>query len=107
MTHHDVYMRTTISINDALLEELRARAAETGKTFRQVLEETLRLGLGAGRARPQGAVFRVRPHPLGLKPGFHGVSLNQLYDQLEAEEGRYRAVHPGSQSSQRVAEDPR
>ena len=88
------------------MEELRARAAETGETFRQVLEKTLRLGLGAGRASPRREPFRVRPHPLGLKPGFHGVSLNQLYDQLEAEEGRYRAARPGNQASQRVAEGP-
>jgi len=79
-------MRTTISINDATLGELRQRADATGRSFRAVLEETLELGL-AQLSKPQArARFQVRPHPLGLKPGFEGVSLNQLYDQIEAEE---------------------
>ncbi|OIR18594.1 antitoxin VapB33 [mine drainage metagenome] len=79
-------MRTTLGINDALLRELRRRAAESGRPFRAVVEETLQLGL-ARASQPARAQrpFRVRPHALGLKPGFRGVSLNQLYDQVEAE----------------------
>lgn len=83
--HHDAYMRTTLGINDALLRQLRRRAAADGRPFREVVEETLARGLAAG-AKPAGArTFRVRPHALGIKPGFRGISLNQLYDQLEAE----------------------
>ncbi len=77
-------MRTSININDALLADLKARSSETGRTFREVLEDALRLGLAAGRGGlPK---FRVKPHSLGLKRGFQGVSLNQLYDQIEAED---------------------
>jgi hypothetical protein len=84
--HQDAFVRTTLSINDAILQQLRELARKSGKPFRQVVEETLLVGLtrqGKRRASPH---FRVRPHSLGLKPGFSGVSLNQLYDQLEAEE---------------------
>lgn len=100
-------MRTTININDALLEELKARAAESGRSLRQVLDDTLRLGLGVGRAGQSGRSFQVRPHPLGLKAGFHGASLNQLYDQLEAEEHVTRQSFGHGQPSARVAEEPR
>lgn len=80
-------MRTTIDISDALLRELRRRADRTRRPFREVVEESLQLGL-AQLANPQAKKrFRVETHPLGLKPGFRGVSLNQLYDQLEAEAG--------------------
>ena len=90
-----------MNISDALLADLKARASETGGTFREVLEETLRLGLAAGRS---GRLeFRVKAHPLGLKRGYHGVSLNQLYDQMEAE-GSLLAGRT-SESSLRVAED--
>jgi hypothetical protein len=78
-------MRTTLSINDALLRELRRRANATGRPFREVVEETLARGLAAADKPARARAFRVRPHALGLKPGFRGVSLNQLYDQLEAE----------------------
>jgi len=79
-------MRTTININDALLNELKESAATSGRSFRQTLEETLAIGL-ANTAKPKSArKFRVRAHNLNLKPGFRNQSLNQVYDQLEAEE---------------------
>ena len=92
--HHDAYMRTTLRINDVILRELRERAKRSGLPFRQVVEETLTLGLSRQSARKKGGrAFRVQPHPLGLKAAFRGLSLNQLYDQLEAEE-----TLPGSPS---------
>lgn len=78
-------MRTTLGINDALLRELRRRAHATKRPFREVVEETLARGLAGGAKPARARAFRVRPHALELKPGFRGVSLNQLYDQLEAE----------------------
>jgi hypothetical protein len=79
-------MRTTLSITDAILQQLRAEAQRSGRPFREVVEETLLLGLTRQSKRKTQTKFRVRSHPLGLKPGFQGVSLNQLYDQLEAED---------------------
>jgi hypothetical protein len=78
-------MRTTLSINDALLEEVRRRAGRSGRTFRQVLEETIALGLASSKKAKSEKRVRVRPRPLGLKAVYHKISLNQLYDQLEAE----------------------
>jgi len=31
---------------------------------------------------------RIKPLPLGMRPAVQGVSLNQVYDQLEAESDR-------------------
>lgn len=76
-------MRTTIDINDALLAELRQRAAETGRPFRKVVEETLQIGL-AGKAQ-SGKKPRLITYPVGIKPAYRGMSMNQLYDQLETE----------------------
>jgi hypothetical protein len=80
-------MRTTLDINDAVLRDLRARAREKGCPFRQVVEDALALGLAQESKGGSRRRFEVKPHRLGLKPGFGGVSLNQLYDQLEAERG--------------------
>ena len=67
------------------MKELRRRAKKLGKSFREVVEESLQLGL-AQLSRPRSNQrFQVEAHPLSIKPGFRGVSLNQLYDQLEAE----------------------
>ncbi len=79
-------MRTTLNINDAVLRDIRACAKAKKRPFREVVEETLLLGLAQQSKPKPGGRFKVKPHPLGLKPGFRGVSLNQLYDQLEAED---------------------
>ncbi len=56
------------------------------RPFRAVLEEALQRGLGA---LSQGASLKPRvtidPHPVGLKPALRAMSMNQLYDQIEAE----------------------
>ena len=80
-------MRTTLTINDDILRELRAQAAASGRSLREVVNQSLTIGL-AYLARPAARRrFRVRSHRLALKPGFRGVSMNQLYDQIESERG--------------------
>ena len=78
------FMRTTLNISDALLEELRERSKRTGRTLRQVTEDALRRGLSSPDA-PKGKV-RITPFRVGIKPAYRGMSMNQLYDQLEAED---------------------
>jgi hypothetical protein len=38
-------MRTTLTIDDGLLRQLRQKALDTGKPFKQVVNDTLRAGL--------------------------------------------------------------
>ncbi len=77
-------MRTTINISEGILEELRSLAESSGRPFRKVMEETLQRGLAA---RPTArARVTIESYPVGIKPAFKGMSMNQVYDQLEAEE---------------------
>jgi len=43
-------MRTTLTIDDGLLRQLRQRALDSGKPFKQVVNETLQAGLRASAA---------------------------------------------------------
>jgi len=79
-------VRTTIDINDAILKQVREQAGKSGQPVKRVLEELLQLGLGQVEKTASPRKFRVKAHRLGLKPAFRGQSLNQLYDQLEAED---------------------
>ena len=81
-------MRTPIDINDALLRELRSLALQQGRPFRAVLEEMLQRGLAGTAPRKRRAPVRIKPLPLGMRPAVQGMSLNQVYDQLEAEADR-------------------
>ena len=78
-------MRTTLSINDALLKEVRRRAGAAGRPFCQVLEETIALGLASAKRPRSQRKVRIQPQRLGLKAVYQKMSLNQLYDRLEAE----------------------
>jgi plasmid stability protein len=83
LKHHDVFIRTTLNISDALLAELRSRANETGRPMNATIEEVLQRGLSAETPRRKPA--KVRTFRIGVKPAYLGMSMNQIYDQLEAE----------------------
>jgi len=77
------FMRTTLNINDALLRELKHRAREERRPLTKVVNEVLQRGLGhAPRKRP---AVKLPVFDLKIKDAYRGMSLNQLYDQLEAE----------------------
>lgn len=81
--HHDAIMRTTLNISDAVLQELRRISESTRRPFRAVVEETIQKGLcRAGGARRR---ISITPHAVGVKPALRGMSMNQLFDQIEAE----------------------
>lgn len=76
-------MRTTLNISDALLEELRERSRSTNRPLRQVTEDALRRGLSTQEGPAKQ--IRIKPFRVGVKPAYRGISMNQLYDQIEAE----------------------
>jgi plasmid stability protein len=84
MMHHEVFMRTTLNISDALLEELRVRAHEAGRPMNATIEEVLRRGLAA--KTPARKAVQAKTFKVGIKPAYLGLSMNQVYDQLEAED---------------------
>lgn len=53
-------MRTTITIDDRLLDQVRQRAAELRQTISQVIEDSVRESLLRGRGDAAGDAFRVR-----------------------------------------------
>lgn len=86
-------MRTTISLEEGLLEDAKRRASESGTTLSGLITRALRAALstpaGAARKRP----FRLVTHGTGgLRPG---VSLERVYEILEAEDAAgLRAAGP-------------
>jgi hypothetical protein len=78
-------MRTTLTIDDQLAASLKQAAHDSGKTFKQIVNETLRAGL-----RPQGLApagrYRLEPASLGLpRPGIDLDKALDLADTLEDE----------------------
>jgi predicted transcriptional regulator len=84
--HHDVLMRTTLTLDDDLAERLKEIARQGDRSFKEVTNEVIRRGLSVGEDQVEGvAPFRVEASECGLKPGVDPHKLNQIYDELEAE----------------------
>ncbi len=79
-------MRTTLSLDDDVSIRLKAEVRRSGRPFKQVVNECLRLALSSRRRdRSPEPPFQVRPRDLGaLRPG---LSLDNIGDLLEAAEG--------------------
>jgi hypothetical protein len=78
-------MRTTLTIEDRIARELKEIAHRSGRSFKEVVNETLRAGLTADD-KPRPRRFRVRPVRLGNVVG--GVNLDKalaISDALEDE----------------------
>lgn len=79
-------MRTTLTIDADVERLLRHEMRRTNKSMKTVVNDALRVGLGARGKPARPPRFKVKPHAFGLKPGFDVDRLNQLVDELEASE---------------------
>lgn len=77
-------MRTTLTISDDILDQLKAVAAkERGKPFKEVVNETLRLGLKARRSATRRKPFKINSKNMGLIPGVNYEKTQDLLDYAE------------------------
>jgi hypothetical protein len=79
-------MRTTLTLDPDVAQELKTRVAERKTSFKEIVNETLRQGLSAKPKAKRAEVFRVEARALGLRPGIDPNKLNQLVDELEVQE---------------------
>jgi hypothetical protein len=79
-------MRTTLTLDPDVAERVQQVVRRSGKALKDVVNEALRHGLGLTGQPVQPRPFKVRPHSFGFKPGVDLDRINQLVDELEAEE---------------------
>lgn len=80
-------MRTTLTLDDELATALKKRAFETGKSFKEVVNDALRAGLESEQALPRPKPYSLAPISLGAP--LPGVDLNKalaLAGELEDDE---------------------
>lgn len=78
-------MRTTLTIDDDIASKLQAVTRAKGKPFKEVLNDTLRLGLAlqVKMAEEPPKPFKVKSRPLGIKDGFNYDNVGELLEQIE------------------------
>ena len=79
-------MRTTLTLEPDLAKKLKDLAHRKGMSFKQTLNEVVRRGLAVQTQQPPAEPYSVVPHRGGFRPGIDPGKMNQLVDQLEAED---------------------
>lgn len=81
-------MRTTLNIDDDVLERARALSAKLHSPFKKVINEALRAGLEQVEKPASQRPYVTKPHPMGLSPGLDLNNIQELLAQVEGEDAR-------------------
>jgi hypothetical protein len=79
--------RTTVTLEDDVVAKLRDESRRTGRSFKVVVNDAIRAGLGNRAARLATGSFQVRAQDLGVRPG---VDLDDIEGLLDIVEGPAR-----------------
>lgn len=81
-------MRTTLSLDDDVIEKARKAAEKSGRPFREIVNEALRAGLRTLSIPPDAKPYTTKPHKMGLKAGRNLDNIQELLAQMDGEESR-------------------
>ena len=90
-------MRTTVTLEPDVARMLDDYARRTRKSFKETLNDAVRLGLGRANEPTAQRDFVIEAKPMGLRAGIDGGKLNTLLDDLEAEKFLSKQSSPPSQ----------
>jgi len=81
-------MRTTLVIDDDVLDRARSVAVRLHEPFRRVVNEALRAGLQTVEEPARCRPYHTKPHGMGLRAGRNLDSIQDLLAQIEGEDHR-------------------
>ena len=77
-------MITTLTLDDDVATNLKAETKRSGRSFKDVVNEYLRLGLYAKKNERPRSPFRVQARDMGeLRPGLSLDNVGELLEQIE------------------------
>ena len=78
--------RTTLSLDEEVRAKLETEMWKSGKSFKETVNDTLRLGLLTRQEISKEKPYKVQAKDLGLKPGYN---LDKTWGLIEEIEGPY------------------
>jgi hypothetical protein len=79
-------VRTTLTLDPDVAERLERAVRGSGKGLKATVNDALRIGLGMVEKPVKPPRFKIRAFVDGLQPGIDPDKMNQLLDDLQAEE---------------------
>lgn len=83
-----LFMRTTLTIDNDVLDRARALSTKRRTPFKTVINEALRAGLDHVERPAERRRYRTKPHAMGLKSGRNLDNIQELLSQIEGEVSR-------------------
>ncbi|HJT86212.1 MAG TPA: hypothetical protein VJ732_00105 [Bryobacteraceae bacterium] len=81
-------IRTTVTLDDDVLERVKQESRVRGASFRDTLNDLLRLALAYPKREAKRGRFRVKPTHMGWRPELNYDCIGGLLDFAEGEDRR-------------------
>ena len=78
-------IRTTITLDDDVLERIKSESRSRGVSFRDTLNDLLRVALLHIEQKPRRRTLKIEPTHMGYRPGLNYDSIESLLEYGEAE----------------------
>jgi hypothetical protein len=77
-------MRTTLTLDDDVAARLKAESRRAGRPFKEIVNETLRVGLASQRVAARRPAFKIAARDLGdVRPGLRLDNVAELIEEAE------------------------
>lgn len=82
-------MRTTLTIDDDVAYGLRkVQEKEPQRTFKEIVNDLLRLGLRSEKPKAEKKEFKLITYPIGLREDLNFDKIEDLLDEIEGPDRR-------------------
>ncbi len=81
-------IRTTVTLDEDVLERVKRESRARGTSFRETLNDLLRSALLNSNAPPPRSAFRIQPFHMGYRPGLNYDSTESLLEYGEGDQHR-------------------
>jgi hypothetical protein len=76
-------MRSTLTLDDDVMAKLQKEMRRRGVSFKEIVNETLRIGLHSLRDIDEAKPFKVQARELGIIEGLNYDNIGELVEQIE------------------------
>ena len=81
-------IRTTVTLDEDVLERVKQESRARGASFRDTLNELLRAGLLGCKTPPQRRGLKIKPTHMGYRPEMNYDDIEGLLDYAEGDSRR-------------------
>ena len=83
-------IRTTVTLDEDVLERVKQESRERGEPFKKTLNDLLRLAVSLDKAAQPRKPFKIRPFEnTGYIPGLNYDCISELLDYAEGEDRKW------------------